>query len=528
MAWKFLARKNKNNEESKKVDLDGIDPVVYARRWKVLGVMCVVLLVAILANSSLNQALPLMSVELNIDSLTMTWIVEVYLLVFAALLFTTAALGDRYGRKRIMQIGLAIFLLSSAYAGFVASSGVELIIARAVMGIGGAMVMPTTLSIINTTFPRRERARAIAIWGAVAGIGISVGSIVSGFLIEHFSWESVFIFNVVIAGAALIANRIYVHESRDEEQTPIDWGGAVFSTVGLVGLVYAIIEMPSHGLALDTGIMLAVGVLGLAGFIWWQKRVAAPMLDLNLFKNKAFTISSLTLTLVFFAQMAIFFSLSQLMQSLMGYSPMVSSLLTLPLMIPMMLVAPQVPRIVQAIGARWTVVIGLSAISLAFFVIGFLWPTPPQYWMLLVTLAVLMVGSAMATTPGTNIMMSSVPRNRSGMGAALNDTTRELGGALGIAILGSMISSGYTKNVTEAAATFGEKTQGVIEGSIAMALEVAKHTGVAGEQLAVTVREAWMTGFSEASIVAGSIILVAAILAFSFLPKEHDKDSDIL
>lgn len=509
------------------IDMDGIDPGVYARRWKVLGAMCVTLLVAVLANSSLNLALPMMSVDLGLTTLEMTWIVEIYMLVFAALLFTAAAVGDRYGRRLIMQIGLGVFIASSAYAGFIASTGTELIIARAVMGIGGAMVMPTTLSIINTTFPRRERAKAIATWGAIAGVGISIGNIFSGVLMQTFTWHSVFFFSMILAAVSLLMNMRYVHESRDEAKNPVDWLGGLLSTVGLVGVVYAIMEAPTHGFGADVVVMASVGALALVAFVAWQLKTASPMLDMKLFRNTAFSISSLTLTLVFFAQMAIFFSLSQMMQSLMGYSPLESSLLTIPFMIPMALVAPRVPRIVQRFGARWTVVAGLLAIAAAFFAVAFVWPTQPAYWMVLVTMAVMMAGSALATTPGTNILMASVPRNRSGMGSAVNDTTRELGGALGIAILGSMMSSGYTQKIAETASQFGGDVKTLIEGSIATALEASKYLGAAGEAVAAAARESWMAGFSEASIVAGCVLLVAAGIAAVWLPHEHNPDSDI-
>ena len=221
-------------------DLDGIDPVTYHRRWWILGTLCLTLLGVMLANSSLNMALPMMAKDLSLGQLELTWVVNVYTLVFASLLFIAGAVGDRYGRKLAMQIGLAVFTAGSLYAGFLAQTGTELIISRIVMGIGASFVMPTTLSIINNTFPKKERARAVAIWGAVAGIGMMFGSVISGILLEHFTWHSLFYFSAVIAIIGLVANQYLAHESKDEKESPVDWLGGVFSAVGIFGLVYGV------------------------------------------------------------------------------------------------------------------------------------------------------------------------------------------------------------------------------------------------------------------------------------------------
>lgn len=513
-----------SQKAEKAINYDGILPEVYKRRWKVLSAMCLALLVAVLANSSMNLALPTMSVEMGLSTTEMTWIVEVYMLVFAALLFVAAAVGDRYGRKLVMQIGLAVFVASAAYAGFVASNGTELIFARAVMGLGGAMVMPTTLSIINTTFPRKERPKAIAIWGAIAGIGISIGNIVSGILIEHFTWHSVFIFSMVLAILSLACNFRLLHESKDEQQNPVDWLGGLLSVVGLVGLVYAIMEAPSGDNFVEVLIASIVSVISLTLFVLWQRKAKSPMLDVSLFKNRSFTVSTVTLLVVFFAQMAIFFSLSQLMQLILGYSPMESALLTIPFMVPMMIVAPRVPLVVSKIGAKKTVVTGLLLIALSFLIVSVLWPSQPGYFVVFGTISLLMVGSALATTPGTNILMDSVPRNRSGMGSAMNDTTRELGGALGIAILGSMISSGYSSHIKNTVDAVGGVAGEAIGTSAAIALGVAEKMGESGLALAENVKSAWMNGFSEASLVAGIVLLVAALVAGLLLPEHSSID----
>lgn len=508
-------------------DLDGIDPKVYQRRWWVLGTLCLTLLGVMLANSSLNMALPLMSSDLGLGQLELTWVVNVYTLVFASLLFIAGAVGDRYGRKLAMQIGLAIFTIGSVYAGFFAQNGTELIIARIVMGIGGAFVMPTTLSIINNTFPKKERPRAVAIWGAVAGVGMMFGSVISGILLENFTWHSLFIFSAVIAIIGLVANQVLAHESRDEEETPVDWLGGVLSTIGIFGIVYGITELPSTGLSdmLVLGALVG-GIVSIALFVLWELRAKHPMLDMKLFKNRGFAVSSLTLTLVFLAMSGVFFSMSQLMQLVMGYSPLESSLLTIPLMLPMMFFSPFVPNIVKRFGARNSIGFGLAITAIAFAVMA-TWTKDLTYWHLAGTLIVMMLGISLAMTPGTNILMSSVPRNRSGMGSAMNDTTRELGGALGVAVLGAILSATYEKEIRETASQFVGPIKDGLESSLAVALRVTEQLGEAGVTVADKAMNAFMAGISSAAIVAAIIIFASAIIAFVGLPKHQKGDTDL-
>lgn len=500
-------------------DMDGIEPSIYNRRWKILATLCASLLLVTIGNSSLNLALPTLARELSLSTLQLTWIVDIYSLVFASLLFTTSAVADRYGRKTIMQAGLFIFLLATVYAGFVATSGIELIIARGVMGIGGAMVMPTTLSIINNVFPRSERAKAIAIWSGLAGGGVALGSIATGFLIEHYSWHSVFIFSAVIGAIGFVFNQVLTPNTRDEHETPVDWLGGVLSAIGLMGLVYGIIESPSHGLV-DPSIMasLGVGIFSLILFVLWQLRTKHPMLDMALFKKPAFSISALSVTLVFFALMGIFFSMSQLFQLIMGYGPMESSFRMLPIMMLMMISSPFVPNIVKRFGTRLTVSTGLVLVSFAFIIMS-QWPSIPAYWQVLGSSAIMMTGMALTMTPATNMMMSAIPRNRAGMGSAMNDTTRELGGSLGIAVLGAVLSSVYSDKIVSVASSLPEQARVVAESSLAGALAVAHNLGPAGQAFALAAKESWMNGLSQAMIIASAIVAMAAVISAIWLPK---------
>lgn len=509
-------------------ELEGIDPQTYHRRWWILAAMCLTLLGVMLANTSMNMALPKMAVDLNLTQLDLTWIVNGYTLVFASLLFIAGAVGDRYGRKLVMQIGLAIFAVGSVYAGLIAQTGTELLVARIIMGIGGAFVMPTTLSIINNTFPRKERARAVAIWGAVAGIGMMFGSIVSGVLLEHFSWHSLFYFSAIVAVVGLIANHILTHESKDEKESPVDWLGGLFSAVGIFGIVYGLTEGPSKGLG-DSLVLASaiVGALGIFAFVLWERRSKSPMLDMKLFKNRAFSVSSLTLTLVFLAMSGVFFSMSQLLQLILGYSALQSSLLMIPLMLPMMALGPFIPSIVKRVGARTVIVTGLTMTAVAFLVMA-TWNKDMTYWHLFGTMFVMMAGISAAMTPGTNILMASVPRNRSGMGSAMNDTTRELGSALGVAVLGAVLSASYENEIRETAVKFVGPIKDSLESSLAVALQVADKLGPAAIEVSNAAKDAFMSGLTHAALVASAIIFGAAIIALFGLPKTHEEGDDTI
>lgn len=509
-------------------ELEGIDPQTYHRRWWILAAMCLTLLGVMLANTSMNMALPKMAVDLNLTQLELTWIVNGYTLVFASLLFIAGAVGDRYGRKLVMQIGLAIFVVGSVYAGFLAQNGTELLISRIIMGIGGAFVMPTTLSIINNTFPRGERARAVAIWGAVAGIGMMFGSIVSGILLEHFSWHSLFYFSAIVAAVGIIANQMLTHESKDEEESPVDWLGGVFSAIGIFGIVYALTEGPSKGI-LEPLVLtsLIAGLAALVLFVLWEIRSKSPMLDMKLFKNRAFAVSSLTLTLVFLAMSGVFFSMSQLLQLILGYSPLQASLLMIPLMLPMMALGPFIPLVVKKFGARNVIAIGLLMTAIAFLVMA-TWNKDMTYWHLFGTMFVMMAGISAAMTPGTNILMASVPRNRSGMGSAMNDTTRELGSALGVAVLGAVLSAAYETQIREKAAEFTGAIREGLESSLAVALQVAEKLGPAAQSVSDAAKDAFMTGLTHAALVASAIIFAAAIIALVGLPQNHKEGDDTI
>ncbi len=501
----------------------GIPEAHYNNRWKILSVMCLSLLVVMIGNTSLNVALPILSRELSASNSALQWMVDSYSLVFAGLLFTAGAVGDRFGRKGILQGGLVLFGLSSLYAGTLAESSGALIAARAVMGLAGAMIMPATLSILTNVFPTKERAKAVGIWAGVTGAGVALGPLVTGFVLEHFSWHAVFLINIPVILIAIAAVKILVPKTSDASHTSLDPLGAILSIVGLVSLVYAIIEAPAHGwLAGETLGVGALGLVAIAAFIYWELRNKTPMLDVRLFKRPAFGISSLSLTLVFFALMGMFFSISILLQLIYGYSPLNSAVRTLPVAFTMMVGAPLSSKLVEKFGKRKVVSVGMLTVSIGTLILSTI-GIDSSYLNLAFGMMVLAFGMSIAMSPTTDLLMSSVPRNRAGMGSAMNDTTRELGGALGIAVLGSLLASQYGSKIASSLTGLPASAKAAAEQSLAGAMAVGEQIGgTQGATLIRSAKEAWISGYQYSLIVGAAVIAVAAIIAYIGLPDQGD------
>ena len=497
----------------------GLDQDAHPRRWVVLGVLCTSLLLVMQGNTALNLALPKIANDIGLSSSAMQWVVDAYSLVFAGLLFTTSTVGDRFGRKGVMQTGLLLFGLASGYAAFFAGTAGALIAARGVMGLAGAMIMPSTLSILTNVFPAHERAKAIAVWSGIAGGGAALGMILNGFILEHFAWHAVFVVNLPLALGAVAVGSAIIPTSKDPNGGRVDLLGAVLSTAGVSSLVYGLIEAPAHGWLSGETIAFGLGGLVALGlFVLWQLRTSEPMLDVRLFRKPAFGVSSLTLTLVFFALMGIFFSISQLFQLIMGYGTFESALRTSPIFLAMIVVAPQAPALAKRIGTRRTVAGGLVLVAAGIGILSQLADTP-SYAQVAGGMVVMAVGMALAMSPTTGLLMSAVPRNRAGMGSAMNDTTRELGGALGIAVLGSVMASNYAAHVGQAVVGMPAQAAAAVKSSLAGALAVAGQTG--NGALAATAKSAYMSGMTLAMVVGAAIILAAAALAFLGLPADE-------
>ena len=498
----------------------GIDPEVYRTRWWTLGALCLSLLIIMIGNTSLNVALPSLSEQLQATNSQLQWMVNAYSLVFAGLLFAAGNFGDRYGRKGILQLGLVVFGLSTAYAAVFAESANQLIIARVFMGAGAAMVMPATLSIITNIFPAHERAKAVAAWAGISGAGAAIGPLLSGFVLEHYSWNAVFAVNVPFVLVALALGAFLVPRSRGEHDTPLDLLGAVLSAVGLSVVVYAIIEGPTHGwLSPMTLGVAALGLFTIVVFILHELRTEHPMLDVRLFRIGAFGTSSLVLTLVFFALMGTFFSMSQMLQLVWGYSPLEAAVRLLPISVAMMVAAPQSAKLAARFGKRRVVAIGMWMIAGGVVVVSRI-GVEPNYAVLVGGLFVMAYGMGTAMSPTTDLLMSSVPRKQAGMGSAMNDTTRELGGSLGVAIFGSLLASRYAAGLAEALRSVPESAQSVASGSLAGALRVSSEAGSNGAALAAAAKSAWVEGFQFSLMVAAVVVAAAGLVAWNFLPDQ--------
>lgn len=514
---------------------EDIPPHVYQRRWFILGVLNVCLLVVIMANTTMNVALPTMASALQLSSSAQQWVVDAYSLVFAGLLFTAGALGDRFGRKNFLLGGLAIFGLASLYATFFADSGGEVIATRALMGVGGAFVMPTTLSILVNAFPSAERPKAIAVWSGIAGAGGAVGLLLGGWLVEHYWWGSTFALNIPISIAAVAVGWWLLPETRDPSSTPIDVGGAVLSAAGLGVLVYGLIEGPHWGwTSVQTIGIIAAGIVILAVFVAYELRVTHPLLDMRLFRDRRFSVSAAGVTLIFLVMFGFFFIGVQFLQLVLAYSPFESGIRMLPFIAVMIPASVSAPRLVARFGTRVVASGGMVIVAVAMVLLAAL-TADSGYGQLVLAMSVMAIGLGLTATPMTNLIMSSVPRSHAGVGSAMNDTTREVGTTLGVAILGSVLSSAYVSHLPAEVDKLPTEAADLVRDSIGGAYYVAgKIGGEIGQRLAELSTDAWMQGTRLAFHVGAGIAVVAAVISFLFLnrddnaaPPMSDTDTDL-
>jgi EmrB/QacA subfamily drug resistance transporter len=501
----------------------------YDRRWGILAVLCLSLFVIVLDNSILNVALPTIVRELDATNSELQWIVDAYVLVFAGLLLTAGSLGDRFGRRGALQFGFVIFGLGSLLSAL-ATAPPQLIATRAFMGVGGAFIMPATLSIITNVFPAHERGRAIGVWAGAAGLGV-LGPLVGGVLLEHFYWGSVFLVNLPVVAFSLIAGVFLIPTSRDPSTPPLDLVGAVLSITGLTALLYAIIEAPGYGWT-DRRILVAFAIGGvlLVAFVLWEARAEYPMVNLDFFKNPRFTAASAAVTTLFFAMFGSLFLLTQYFQFVLGYSPLETGVRLVPWAAVMLVVSPNVPRLVERIGTKVVVTAGMALVSLGLLLLTQV-DASSGYPEILWRMLVMAVGMALTMAPATESIMGSLPLAKAGVGSAINDTTRQVGAALGVAVVGSVATSIYGSHVSDTFA--GRPPSGAvangIKDSLGFALSTAERLGGdSGEALAVSARAAFVDGMHAGVAVAAAVALLGAVLALVWLPAwvRADDSSD--
>jgi EmrB/QacA subfamily drug resistance transporter len=506
----------------------------HPRRWQILGVLVVSLLVVVLDNTVLNVALKTIQEDLGATQNEVVWAINSYTLVFAALLFTWGVLGDRYGRKRILIIGLLLFGLASALSAF-AQDPMQLIIARGLMGVGGASVLPVTLAIITVVFPPHERGRAIGMWAAAVGGAIAIGPLLGGFLLEHFWWGSVFLINVPIVIVGVVGIIALVPESKDPDPGRLDPVGLLMSITGLMLLVYGI----QHGgdtqewLTAGAGGSIVAGLAILAAFLWLESRSDHPSLDLTLFGIRSFSASLTTVSLTFAAMTGTLLFLAFYMQLVRGYSPLQAGAFTLPVAVGQLLAAPRSAKMVERFGARKVIAFGLLLAGLVFVSIALLQPQTPA-WVLLVTWFFLGFGLGNVIAPSTTRMTLATPPEKSGAGSAVQNTVRQVAAAIGIAVLSSVVAIVYSNTMRSRSgiSALPQQLQDPVTDSIGAAYEAtgrAVSAGALDPQAAAAIQaesvDSFMQAFHLAALGSALLILVALVVLLTRLPAQPEHAS---
>lgn len=501
-----------------------MDVEPHPRRWLILYILCLSLTMVVISMSSLNVALPSIQRELGAGGSDLQWIVDAYVLVFAGLLLPFGAVGDRWGRKRVLLAGMALFGVLSALAAF-STSPTQIIVYRAGMGLAAALVMPATLSIATVIFPRAERPKAVAVWAAFAGAGGAIGPPVSGILLNFFWWGSVFLVAVPVAAVVLVGAAWIVPESRDDERRPLDVVGALVSIAALGSLLFAVIEGPELG----WGSPPVLGPFAAAAaliwvFVRWERRVRHPMLDPAFFGNRLFSLGAVTITLVFFGMVGMFFVLTQYFQFAQGHTPLDAGFRNVPLAATMIILAPRSPAFTQRYGARTSISGGLLLTGTGLGIMAALTPASP-YWLMVIALVTTATGLALFMPPSTHIIVTSLPQHKAGVGSAVNDTTREVGAAIGIATLGTLLTVGYRSGMRSEVGDLPETAAEVATDSIGGALRVAE--GLPAEraaQLANSAVDAFNRGMTLAMGVSAALLALTAVATYLLYPREHTGD----
>jgi EmrB/QacA subfamily drug resistance transporter len=505
------------------------------RRWLILGVLCASILVVVLDGTIVNVALPTLATELGASNSQLQWIVDAYILVFAGLLMVAGSFGDRIGRKWVLMGGLTLFATFSAL-GASAGSPCALIGWRAAMGLGGALMFPATLAILVNVFTvANERAIAIAAWAATAGLGVALGPVTGGWLLEHFWWGSVFIINVPVVAVALVLIAVFVPNSRDTTIERFDPLGTVLSVAAIGTMVWAVIEGPEHGWVSPASILaFALATVLLVGFVAWERRNARPMLDVTIFTNMRFTAGSVSMTFAFFTLMGFVFLITQYFQFVRGYGTLGAGIRTVPFALFMALTSPTSAKLAQRVGTKRVVVAGLTSMAVGFSISARTDVTTP-YWVIVVVMFFVGGGLGTIQAPATEAIMGSLPPAKAGVGSAVNDTARELGSTLGVAIVGSVFSSIYASKLDDAMAGAPVPHQAIdlAKDSVGGAEVVAHHAGVrtgpqTEELIHTAINDSFISGWHAGLWICFGVALLGALFAWRWLPAhDEDKHADV-
>ncbi|MGQ0842646.1 MAG: DHA2 family efflux MFS transporter permease subunit [Sporichthyaceae bacterium] len=502
----------------------------HPRRWAILAVVCLSVLIALMDVTIVNVALPTLSTELDASTSQLQWVVDAYTLVFAGLLLMFGYLADRLGRRRVLQWGLALFAVTGLIAAFAPTIG-ALIASRGAMGIAAAMIYPATLAIITTTFVDvRERAMAVGIWAGTTGVAVALGPVIGGLLLEHFAWGSVFLINIPLAALAMALNVVVVPESRDPRPGRLDVPGVIGSVAAIGMLVWAIIEAPHRGWLSPTTLadLTAAAVL-IGAFVLWEATRPEPLLDVKLFANARFSAAAAAISLAFFGLFGFIFMVTQYFQAVQSWSPFQAGLRTLPFAIVTALMSPVAILLMRWVGTTKVVVVGLWLMAAGFGLAATADADSPYWGVIVTSMCLMAAGLAFVSGPATEAIMGALPEAKVGAGSAVNDTTREVGGTLGVAIVGSVMASVYAPNVADRLADRGVPAplREQASESVIGALQIAAASGEEAGPLATAVRLAFMDGFRAGALVSGFVCLLGAIAALRFLPA-HAKPTSVL
>lgn len=501
-----------------------LPPASRHRTWTLL-VACCGVLVVISSMVALNTALADIAMATSANQTQLTWIIDSYTLTLACLLLPAGALGDRYGRRGALLFGLAVFAVASIVPAL-STHPLHIIGARAVAGVGAAFIMPATLSLITASYPADQRTKAVGIWAGMAGCGGVFGMLGSGVLLHFWPWQSIF-WAFAAAGLVLIAMTTTIASSRDTEARTLDAAGAVVIAAAVAALVYGILAAPDRGWTHPVVLGGIAGGLILAGaFAVIELRARYPLLDVRLFLDRRFSTGAAAITVLFMVMFGFFYLAMQFMQLVMGYSPLGTALALSPLAVPMLILSPLSSWYLPKLGLRVVVVAGLGLLSVGLLSLCLV-RIDSSYWAVAWPLLVVSTGVGIFTAPTTSAIMTSVPDAKQGVASAVNDTTREVGSALGIALTGSLLAAGYTKHIGPAMAGFPVPVQDAARGSLAGAVAAAPHLGPVGGQLLNVARVAFLHAMQTSLVVLASITAVAGVLIAFWAPgRERTPPND--
>lgn len=485
-------------------------PRGHPRRWLILGVICLAQLTVLLDNTVLNVAIPSLTTELDASSADIQWMINAYSLVQSGLLLTAGSSADRYGRKKMLAAGLVLFGAGSLVAGL-AESSAQLIAARAGMGVGGALLMTTTLAVIVQIFDESERVRAIALWSTVSSLGFATGPLLGGFMLDHFWWGAIFLVNIPVAVLALVAVIAWVPESRNPAGDRPDLPGALLSTIGMASVVYAIISGPEHGWTSGQVLLAAgVGVVVLAAFARWELRAPYPMLDMHFFRNQRFIGAVAGSILVAFGMGGSLYLLTQHLQFVLGYAPLDAGLRTAPLAVSVVVLnlAGVGARLLGKLGTPRTIALGMTLVAAGLASIATL--GGHSYGGMLLGLVVMGAGIALSGPAMANAIMSAIPPEKAGVGAGVNGTMAEFGNGLGVAVLGAVLNSRF-------AALFPAAV-----GAVSLPAAMAAAGGEGEREL---IRDAFASGLQTSQLVGAAAVLVGGLLAALLLRRAERTDA---